>query len=284
MANRGSFPHPVVDDSDDVASTFEVINIAYEPTQEDIEIRLTVRTDDSDLAQLIATGAARHSLRWTCTATISTDEVSPELTGRTGDGWILTTSIDQQRVRGNVDADVRVIATESIAKLRWTNQHAEYGGASFRVWPGDLIADGGSFRIAADKLYDPLNPPIGSCFKFHRDAKLRKGIRVNLLADHVVVSLTSATFDGLVRAGDRPELQIATVVLPALMETISFIKDNHADDDSEGLDGRDWYVAIRAMVEEIGGFDQSPLLLAQRILENPIDRVLTSLDLDGDDE
>lgn len=285
MAARGSFPHPVVDSTPDVDSTFEVINVAVAPTQEDVEVSLTVRTDDVDLVQLLESRAVRHSIRWTCTSTISTDEVAPQVTGRTADGWILAMSIDQQRIRGNVDADVRVIATEPIHGFQWSGQHPDYGGASFSVQTGDLIADGGSFTFSADKLYDPLDPPIGSCFQFHRDVQLGKGIRVTFMAEHaVVVSLPSATYDGLVRASGRPDLQIATVVLPALMETLSFIKDNRAEDQPEPLDDRGWYVAICAMVDEIGGFDNSPLVLAQEILENPIDRLLTAFDTDGDDE
>ena len=81
-----------------------------------------------------------------------------------------------------------------------------------------------------------------------------------------------------------PDLQIATVVLPALMETLAFIKANE-ESGEEDLSSCRWFVAITNMVDRNGGLEKSPLELTQRILENPIDRALLTgfeLNAEGD--
>ncbi len=50
-----------------------------------------------------------------------------------------------------------------------------------------MLADGGSIAFEADKLYDPLDPPIGSCFKFVEDPNLRRGIRVTFEEDDAIL-------------------------------------------------------------------------------------------------
>jgi phytoene/squalene synthetase len=69
----------------------------------------------------------------------------------------------------------------------------------------------------------------------------------------------------------QPALQIALVVLPALMRTIEFIKDAVDDPEGEDLGDRLWYRAIMDLVEKHGSIDDPALVLAQRILDNPAD-------------
>ncbi len=274
MATRGSYPHPVIDETDDVDSVFEVANVIVDLGQQDIEIAYDIRTDDPDLFGLINSEKAAYSLRWSCSTTISTGDLQPTEIQR-GPGRVrLMAWLDQQQVRGDVTLDVRVVAREEIRQHRWAKQHPDYDGAEFDLEPGDVLADGGGFRINAQKLYDPLDPPIGSCFRFVRSTSLRKRLKVCFDGNETVdVQIPAQTFDDFRLLSHRPDLQIALVVLPALIETLSFIVRNG---DEEALDDKAWYIAIADLVEEQGGFDQSLLELAQRILQSPIDEVIRS--------
>ena len=272
MANRGSYPHPIVDAADDVASDFEVLNVLVDPSQQDIEITYEVRTDDSDLLNLLDSGSAVHSLRWRCSSTISTGEMSPTEYQRMPAGFRLRAWLDQQLVRGDVVAEVRVVAAKDLRGYRWTNQHVDYGDARFDLLSGDILADAGSFQFDAHKMYDPLDPPLGSCFKFIRSTSLRKRIKAAFDDDDAVyVKIPAKTFDDFKLFAHRPDLQVALIVLPALMETLSFIKTNG---DDEPLDDKAWFVAITKLVEAHGGWEQSLLDLAQKILESPIDTAI----------
>ncbi|KZX58226.1 hypothetical protein A3709_01815 [Halioglobus sp. HI00S01] len=281
MANRGSYPHPVIDTADDVSSNIEVINILVDPTQQDIEITYEVRSDDPDLITLLDSGSAVHSLRWRCSSTISTDEMEPTEYQRTPTGFRLRAYLDQQLVKGDVWADVQIVVAKELLSHRWTRQHVDYGNASFNLQPGDVLADAGSFKFDAKKMYDPLNPPVGSCFKFVRSTSLHKGVKVAFDGNETItVQLPEKTFDGFQLFSHRPDLQIGLVVLPALVETLHFIKSN----EEEPLDDKVWYNEIQQLVEDRGGWDQSLLVLAQKILENPIDTAIrTGLTSEEDD-
>ena len=274
MATRGSYPHPVLDASDDVASRFEITGATVEATQEDVEIRLQVVIDDPDLLDHINSGLARYSLRWTCGATISTGEIEPEIIRKHTDGVVQRIFIDQQFLRGEVDVELHVIAVKPISSFGWSRQNAEYGDAVFDIDTGDIVAFGGSFTFNAKKRYDPLSPPVGSCFKFIKDPNQRKGILINFDSDEeVIVRIPSSLMENLHHFSGWPDLQIATLVLPALMETLAFMKANNESREEDLSDFR-WFVAISSMVEKNGGFDKRLLHLAQKILENPIDRAL----------
>lgn len=282
---RGSYPHPVLDDSDDVGSQFEATNFQVAPSHEDVELTWEIRTDDPDVQRLLADGDARHSLQWTCSATMSTDEVDPQIHKRDGGITTLRTWIDQQRIRDHVDVELRIIANREINGHSWIRQHPDYGGASFHFAKGDVIAHGGTVRFHAHKLFDPLDPPIGSCFDFRENPKVRKGMRINFSgSDTIVVELSPNLTNDLRGFSGAPEVQIATAVLPALMETIHFIARNESDPQAENLEDRTWYTAIREQIDQHGGLEKGPLELAQRILAHPIDRALSGLTSQEDDQ
>ena len=285
MVARGSYPHPILDVTDDVASNFKLTGATVEATSEDVEIKLQVVIDDPDVGKLIDNGLVRYSLRWTCGATISTGEINPEVIRKNSDGVTQRIFIDQQNIFGKVEVELYLVAVEPILSFRWSRQNAEYGGAEFDIETGDTIGFGGSLTFNAKKRYDPLSAPVGSCFKFINDAGLRKGIRINFDSnEEIIVRLPPSLMENIHHFSGWPDLQIATLVLPALMETLSFMKANYSSEE-EDLSEFQWFVVISEMVEKNGGIEESPLKLAQKILENPIDRAILAgveLNADGD--
>lgn len=281
-ALRGSYPHPVLDASDDVASYFDVSNTRVSPSIEDIELTFDVRTDDLTLRHLLKEGKARLSLRWRCSATLATGEYEPRPRVPLADGHQYQFWIDQRQMRGVIVADIRVLATEPLSGFRWERQHPDYGDAVFDLRVGDVLADGGSVTFEADKLYDPLDPPIGSCFKFVEDSSLRRGIRVTFEEDDaILVRLPSDMHRNLGLLAARPELQISTVVLPALIQAVTFIQKT-LKEPSEDLSERVWYRGISDVVNRLGSFDDEAIEIAQKILDYPVDHIL-SLEADAEE-
>jgi hypothetical protein len=284
-ALRGSYPHPVLDASDDVASNFEVLNAKVSPSIEDIGLTFDVRTDDPTLRRLLKERKARISLRWRCSATLATGEHEPSPRMTLADGYQYEFWIDQRQVRGSVDTDVRVLVIEPLSGFRWERQHPDYGDAVFDLRVGDVLADGGSIPFEADKLYDPLDPPVGSCFRVVEDPSLRRGMRVTFEDDDaILVRLPPSAHRNLRLLAPRPELQISTVVLPALIQAVSFIQNN-LKEGSEDLSDRIWFRAISDKVDRLGGFEGQAIEIAQKILEYPVDRILSlEADAEEDDE
>jgi len=189
----------------------------------------------------------------------------------------LRTSIDQQLIRELVTAEVRVVASVPIQGHRWANQHVDYGDARFDIEAGDVIAVAGEFTFSAEKFFDPLRPPIGSCFEFIEKPGSKGGLVTDFSKDDVVsVHLPTDTYRALKQLSDQPELQIGVVVLPALMSAIQFIKEAAADESGEDFKGSQWYRAIMGAVERNGSLDDPTFELAQRILSNPVDRALAA--------
>lgn len=283
-ATRGSYPHPVLDGSDDVASSIEVFNVAVTPTVEDVELKFQIRMTDPDIQALIESGGAKYNLRWKCSSTIDGGPLDQPITVQFADSTGYTAWIDQQRIRRTVRVDVTVIATEEMEDYRLSAQHPDYAGASFHLQAGDIIADGGYFEFEPDKLYDPLQPPVGSCFRFIANPKLRKGIEVRFHDDeYVIVEFPPEALVGFGALRSQPGIQISLVVLPALMQAITFIKENASEND-EDLGDRLWYEAIRDLVEGVGSLDDPAFTLAQKILAHPLDASLFhSLDASEDD-
>jgi hypothetical protein len=274
-----------LDESDDVASYFEVKNPLVSPSIEDTGLTFEVRTNDPTLRKLLAERRARVSLRWRCSATLATGEHEPIPRMAFADGHQYEFWIDQRQVRGTVVADIRVLAIEPLNGFRWERQHPDYGVTVFDLRVGDVLADGGSVQFEADKLYDPLDPPIGSCFKFVEDPNLRRGIRVTFEEDDaILVRLPRDVHRNLRILALRPELQISAVVLPALIQAVAFIQKT-LKDGSEDLSNRVWFEAIRNVVDRLSSFDDEPVQIAQKILDYPVDRILSlEADAEEDDE
>lgn len=281
---RGSYPHPVLDASDDVASVFEVVNVVIAPGLDDIEITFKARMDDPDLSDRLAADTAHLVASWRCGATLSAGHLELDVVATHADGRIYRAFLDQERVRENVSVDVRLVAARPDKQYRLARQNPEYGDAEFEIAPGDVLGEAGTFTFAAEKLYDPLRPPIGSCFRFDKVKGRAKGIKVSFNADDVVaVQFTSALHEAFGSLKSRPDLQIALVVLPALMETITFIRANEGPD-GEDMTDRAWFVALQAQIEALESEGDSALTLAQKMLAHPIDGVLARGIIEEDDE
>ncbi|MBM6622266.1 hypothetical protein [Arthrobacter sp. JSM 101049] len=281
---RGSYPHPVLDDSDDVDAEIEVFNASFAPSVDDVEIKFQVRMTEPRIQVLIDEGSARYSFRWSCTATLANEELGAEINMYHADSTGYVGWIDQQSISGTVRIEMRVIATKPIGNYRPENQHPDYGDADFHLLPGDILADAGVLEFEAEKLYDPLNPPLGSCFKFVADSNMKRGLRVRFDDDeHILVTFPVEVLHGFGMLRNRQDLQISLVVLPALMETISFIKANETSgDEDENLTDRHWYTAITRLMQASRSSDMRPFEMAQEILGNPLDTSLTTFDDLGD--
>jgi hypothetical protein len=284
MPRRGSYPHPVLGNADDVSTLFEVFLFHYAPSVDDIRITCQVRMTDPDVQKLLDNGSARLSFRWTCSPTISSGELTPARVARHADSEAYEGWLDQQDVRGKVRVDVQIIATEEIDHYRLSNQHEDYGDATFHILPGDVLAYAGPFEFSPDKLYDPLDPPVGSLYTFVGGGRGRQ-VTVRFDDDeHILVVFDPDLLAGLAAMSSRVDLQIGLVVLPALMQTITFVKEN-SDPDGEDLTGRDWYEPICRLVSSNGGFEVQAFEVAQKILGNPLDNSLRhAFEVEEDDE
>lgn len=273
---HGSFPHPVLGNADDVDSVFTVSNVVINTGVEDVEIIFDLVLDDDDILELISDDRAEIRANWSCAGTLSSS--SMELTllktahlTRTYRGFI-----DQRAIRGKVEISFRLIATGEIHDYQLTKQHPDYAGATFRVHPGDVLGEAGMITFDPTKKFDPLDPPVGSCFKISLNEKLAKGFELNLNNDDYVAIMTSpAQFEQARLLGGQPNFLISLLIFPALVEIVTIVQDVvRGGDRFAGYSDADWFKAIQQLMDELprSSSEGMPTFIAQKLLEYPTER------------
>lgn len=284
-----AFPIPVLGngqgDSRDVMSEWIVNGFTCEYGTEDVIIKFRVRSNDPDLKQLIQKGEARIVAKWSCSATITSGYLDLEKIVTHSDGATYSASLDQRAILGKVTVNIFACATKPIHEFRWSHQHEDYGDQVFEIRTGDILSTplGCSFDPA--KLFDPQNPPFNSLFKIVGDPNLQKGVMTNYSEDEqIIITLPSKLISQLQTLGS-PNLQLSILVLPVLIDTIDFIRENSQDNAAEDLSSRTWYQTIKKLMKARNlSNDDRPLAIAQKLLSNPIDAYAIELESTEEEE
>ena len=282
-SRRGSYPHPVLDESDDVSSEFFVFGLSLKMGTTKIEVEFSVELSDEDVFAYVHSGAAELVVRWRCAQTFKLGQFKPTLVSALGRTNKFAASIDQDDVAGKVQLEFQIVARKDIADYCLSAQSTEYGGATFEVRSGDLLANGGRAEFNADKLYDAMDPPVDACFEFIKDPTVTKGILLDFGNERAVqVRLSEATFDAFTVQQTRPALQTSSVLMPALMQTLI-----HLEEDSSlggGSADTSWGRTVVLLVARYGVEQLSVVEQAQAILDDPTLRSLLEQSVaDGDE-
>lgn len=284
MSKPGGYPHPVINGTDDVCSAFEVKNVTIEPFVDDVRVTFDVEFDDPTLRRLIDDGTARLSLKWRCPATLMNGEFEPDAQSVIAERTRFVASFPQEDIIGLVTVYVKVVATQPLRDFSWERQNVDYDGATFEIFAGDVLADGGMFSFEPDKAYDPMRPPMESCFGFEQAGPGVKQVRIRLDdSEKVMIQLPKETFALFVQQNGRPDVQTSLVVLPALAQTLWRLKT--LDDHDGSFEDRTWFRALNGVIAARRCADDDPFTQAQKILEgNPIERAFAELIRDQDEE
>lgn len=285
VAQVGSFPHPVIGNGDDVSSSLHLTNIGISPTVEDVLIKFKVFTDDQQLQDLVNSGRAEIVIWWHCRATLSSGILEPLAVEPKIDGWRFECSLDQEFLRDRVDIVVEISAAQDIEDFKWDNQHEDYGDQTFSISAADYLAFAGDFYFNAAKLYDAMNPPLGSIFCITEIADQTEPIRVDFnRTEQVSVFLSPQVAEGLRALGYAADLKLSLVVLPVLMETLSYISRMEAMPEGDDLTSREWYQTLKRMIEHSKLDISSPLESAERLLNHTTAKALATLEQEENEE
>ena len=279
---RGSYPYPVLDRSDDVDSEFTMSNTRMMSLVESMQFDFEVQLTDDDLRKQLLQGNAKLVMKWRCAETFRLGQVTPHLVQELARTKKYTVAIPQDEIDGPVNLELQIVAAVAIPEYQLSKQNEDYGDTSFSIQPGDVLALGGYTTVQARKLYDPMQPPLESCFEFKEDEQLPSGIQLEFSnQDHVVVWIASATFRDFVALRSRPDFQIAAVMLPALMATLTYMK--HEAQPEDLAEERAWHKALSKLIEKHKVDSKSVIEQAQAILEDPIGRSVHEESLDREE-
>lgn len=235
------------------------------PETDTVRIELDVRLTDPELKARWLAGDVTLVARWKCTATFTTELLDLDTRPMSIDTWRSVGHVAQDDVEGNVDATVLLVAAVPISEYRLQQQHPDYGNACFEIAPGDVLGFAGEFTFDARKSFDPMQPPLESCFRFLVNDNAKRFVTVDTSgSDYVDVQLSRTVFDDFASQGQLPQVQVGMVVLPALMDALAEI------DRDPNFEDRGWRTTIRNLAEEKAKGAESHFIKAQAILDDPV--------------
>lgn len=264
----GSFPHPVLGHGDDLTSRFELYDVRQVSTLDHVQCTFKVILDDPDMHALIERDQVHLLAVWNCNGTLQRGLVTPELVTEMTTSRMYRFRIDQDLVFGRIDVVVQLIAKDSISNYKPTRRNREYGDFAFAIEAGDVVGIAGSFVLDAHKLYDPMQPPVDSCFRIVRSLEVNDPMdfRLDLASpEYIRIELSQEAFEGFLGLGSHPDLQVSMVVFPALVAVLAEMKS-----DSEGdLVDSTWFKSLARLIMSAGVQDADVLTQAQTLLPTP---------------
>jgi hypothetical protein len=185
--------------------------------------------------------------------------------------------IPGEYLNATVELNVFARAKKAISKYRVDSAHEDYGGITFNIAPGDILAIAEQFNFDADINFDALQR-IGSFMQIKQSDDIGDApMMVNLGGDKIIIYLCKQDFENYKFIKAHPILSsclTSTIVLPALIEAIRNLTSGEFNE----LQDTKWCRGLKKRVERLGQTLDSiePLELAQLILELPIRRAFAS--------
>lgn len=264
-----SYPHPVLGNRDDVPGAAFQATLEMSADKQYIYITVDINCSCNTINTLLNGGRAAYVLHVECSNTLF--RRAYEFRERHH-----RISIGADYLNDAVEVNVFVVATESIVQYTLTEAHPDYADAVFDIQRGDILAVGEGQVFHVESRFDSLSR-IGSIMQINESPKDGDiPMEPDFNGDKIVIFLSKTDFADYkmlkLHEGVRGPLT-TTIVLPVLVEAIHILKE-----ESDGInDTRRWIRALQRRIEALGLIrESSPIVLAQRILEFPIKRALSS--------
>lgn len=285
MATYSSFPHPVLGNRNNVAEKLELLQPAYTPAAQEVHVHLPIACDSAQLNSMLRDGDAQIIVTWDCPTTMSRGVAEPQIS-RKSFGWECDFYLVQEEISGLVSIDVSIIATRSIDDFKWDAQHPVYRDSSFSISEGDILGILGGFDFEARKLYDAMNPPLGSLFVIHASTGVEPiAIDYEESEDYILIQISQdmAKRISQLGTGSFDATKIALVVFPALTDTLNLMSRAVDDKELEHYLEKRWFKALQKRIEELNLDMHDAVPTAQILLSNISTKALAELVSEEDD-
>ena len=275
--SRKAFPYPVLPDdrdyNDDYVNRDFQAAIDFKPDANGGDIILTANFMINEDAILNRIGnGANYAVHVLCPKTNYRRMIRTHETR-------LSYAFKKRELHGKVILMGCVVCTDGIAEYHSPNFHPEFGGKSFGLSRGSVLA------IAAPEIfYVDAAPakPVAAVIKLVKQNRIPKGeFDYNIEGDYICVLMGESHYDSF-NAGRRdPEtvpFLLMSVYYPVLMDVLRIM---HSDDNGM-YDEKKWYRAIDKRMEELGMElkDDQFHIIAQRLLGRPLEQ-LPLVDMGG---
>ncbi|OES43349.1 hypothetical protein [Domibacillus iocasae] len=279
--NFRHFPHPVLmDQSDDyVNSYFAVKQFECTPGTDTFDFNVDFDLNDCGLQELIQSHKAEYAVHLECVPTnyrVIERSFKPNM----------TFSISADLVEREIIVSTLIIATDKINDYSNPNFHEDFAGEAFEIQKKDILAAGPRKTIELEK-----EPPqrVGSIFQLKRnnspDAPALAAIFEH---NKIIVELSNENYKNynfMKKDKSLEPMFHSLIALPVLVSAIEYLKK---DGNTEQAENYPWFRTVKKKLEILGEDIYDPgsfdsLLTAQRLLDEPLTKVLKNLTEEADE-
>ena len=270
MATYSSFPHPVLGNRNNVAENLELLQPTYTPAAQEVHVHLPIACDSAQMNSMLRNGDARIVITWDCPTTMSRGIADTQVSQK-GFGWECDFYLIQEEISGLVSIDASIIATRAIDEFKWDAQHPIYRDSSFDISEGDILGILGGFDFEARKLYDAMDPPLGSLFVVHTSPGVEPiSVEYDESDDHILIQISQDMAKGINQLGNGnfDATKIAFIVFPALIDTLNLMSRAIDDKEQEHYLEKRWFKALQRRVDDLKLDIHNAVPTAQVLLSN----------------
>lgn len=273
LYNNRDYPHPVIGVGEDIAGRFNV-RLSVRAGTKEVRLEPVFDLENESLNNLIETGKAQFAMHIYCKSTMFREV--RRFPKAVAEAIVLPTST----LRDKVEVDFFICANTHIEEYQNDQAHPDYSGYSFPIDKGVILAYGGQGVFHANKTPEELKA-VSSFMNIDRDVKSDGPMYNEYDGDKITVYLSMndyRRYQEVKKNKGIVDILHSAIVLPALMQAVLEV----SDDSSEFAD-RKWFTILKDRVAETK--EDTPLIVAQKILENPLNRSFNAVEylMEGDD-
>lgn len=278
------YPYPMLAaDMDDYIDSSFSFAVSIEKEIREIKFSFDLKLKNDGLAQMIESGKAEYLIHIECPQTCYRHALK-----------IADTScihrISESDLNGRVSLCAFIVAKEDISSYHNSSFNPDYEGASFSIERGSILAIGGQYTLNIVKDTEEL-AKIPSIFTIcKRAADTGDGMEIDLDGDKIAITLSSESFSTYKNLASYLNYQPAfhaMLIMPALIYVFETLRRESID----LYNDKRWFTAISKTLKRYDVMLNTETLentpsytLAQKILNLPVDRALTTLSEWGTEE
>lgn len=270
MKRAWSYPHPVLGNQDDADGEFDLTPSVKVEIDGKVEINGVFLLKNEAIESLISAGQAEFVLRITCLKTY----LRQSLVSSTAE---VNLSLEKGTLRGEVKAEPMVVAKSAIKDYRPSGLNSQYGGATFSVSPGQILAIGPKYVFDLDIEFDPLRNVVASIIQIAKGAEHDCPFDVEFDDERIRVRISDKVWEKYQSVKNRiPYAIVAMIALPVVAEALHLMQRQRAEDDYGEFA---WFQRLTRVLDERQlDVELEPLHLAQKLLQAPHQLALEQLD------
>jgi hypothetical protein len=267
--NERSYPHPVVGNRDDVPGAAFQAALEMSSDKESIYLDVKISCSSTTIINYVTEKDVCYLVHVDCSNTFFRKSY------RFFDNTVRI-SIPAEHLNDSVEVNVFAVAANKIDPYRVSQSHPDYGEATFEVNDGDILAVSETVVFPIESQFDSMRR-IGSIMQINESSSDGdQPVQVEFSGEKIVIYLSKPDFRAyrMLKTNENVVSPLTSaIVLPVLIEALHSIKDYKSDDESQPK----WVSVLDRKITSMGLKDEKDnLVLAQRLLELPIKRALSS--------